>query len=515
MPSYKDKAGVTVAAALVIIIAALAFVLYQPITGFLLFDTTPPSVNITRPAVEEVVNENIVFVSYEESGRLDEVSHVVLRLDSRTEISDMDNDGSYIFVNVNNGVHSLHIWMVNSTGDKLTNPEAHDNITFTVDTTIPAINNVGAVSVTHKSANIVWTTNQLTDSLIRYGTDTGMEIKLTFTNLTTEHSFVIPELKAQMLYYFRVESCNTEDKCASSGVYNFTTKITPLAEEKESTRFVDVIPNTTLRDNNQLREATARLLGVDSLNEESVNAMLETSENVSPEFSCIRHISAVEGKTNLSMNMKYEGNRELKNVIVYDILPKEFAENAENITVDAPGSAHEVVNPDPEYAFFYPNITPGQEITITYHLERERDISAINRTNTTVYADNLGMFACNSNNLCEAERGENIANCPNDCIVTSCSPEETRCSGNKLEVCNPEGNAWVISEVCGYGCDSMLLVCNPEPLSLEESYKYAGFMAAIVVIIIVLYILFYGFSGRHPDEEEYEEESEEEDEEES
>ena len=71
----------------------------------------PPALVITSPVQNGIVTTRDVVVTYTESGNLSLVNHTHLQLDSQ-EVMDLDNDGSYIFLNVEDGSHSLSVWMV-------------------------------------------------------------------------------------------------------------------------------------------------------------------------------------------------------------------------------------------------------------------------------------------------------------------------------------------------------------------------------------------------------------------
>ncbi len=71
----------------------------------------PPTLAITSPIQNGVVTTRDVVVMYAESGNLSLVNHTHLQLDSQ-EVMDLDNDGSYTFLNVGDGSHILSVWMV-------------------------------------------------------------------------------------------------------------------------------------------------------------------------------------------------------------------------------------------------------------------------------------------------------------------------------------------------------------------------------------------------------------------
>ncbi len=87
----------------------------------------------------------------------------------------------------------------------------------------PIISGVTAVGATNVSANITWTTDQLTDSLVEYGTTVAMGSTAGNAALVTSHNMLLSGLLPSTTYYYNVTSCNTLFVCSESGPFNFTT----------------------------------------------------------------------------------------------------------------------------------------------------------------------------------------------------------------------------------------------------------------------------------------------------
>ncbi len=98
-------------------------------------------------------------------------------------------------------------------------------ISFSVasDTTAPNISATTA-SFTDTAASITWTTDEVADSQVEYGTDTGYGTTTTRdTNLTTSHSVTLSSLAACTMYHYRVRSADASSNAAISSDQTFTT----------------------------------------------------------------------------------------------------------------------------------------------------------------------------------------------------------------------------------------------------------------------------------------------------
>ncbi len=91
------------------------------------------------------------------------------------------------------------------------------------DTTAPGISSVSA-SVSQTGATVTWTTNEVADSQVEYGSSAsyGSETNLDST-LTTSHSVSISGLSADHTYHYRVTSSDADQNSSTSGDFTFTT----------------------------------------------------------------------------------------------------------------------------------------------------------------------------------------------------------------------------------------------------------------------------------------------------
>ncbi|MFH1978443.1 MAG: M6 family metalloprotease domain-containing protein [Candidatus Aenigmatarchaeota archaeon] len=481
-----------------------------------------PVVNITHPMNGNSFNVTTINMTYEKLGILTEVDHAKLKMDSNPEIHDVQNIGYYLFTGISNGQHNLTVWLVNSTNDTFTNSEATHSILFTIDTSPPNIFNI-TTSVTNITGTLSWTTTENADSRIAYDKNaSALSSNIYSSSSVTQHQIGITSLTNNTLYYYNITSCDTSRNCNTSGPNSFTTSSNPQPAscgdgtcnggescatcssdcgncpppdnnnnnnnnepdppENESTNLttsIVITPPTALRDNQELRDISEGIIDIPELTDDAVEDLISFSEAIISDFTGTRYLFIVNGDSELVLKLKYNGNSNLINLMVYDIIPKEFTNNVTSLRLYVPYGNYEVVNPDPEFMFSYPKVRPGEEITISYTVETEVDFDIINKTNTSLFAEGIEEIPdCNNNGVCDSGV-ETIDNCPGDCFASSCTPGEKRCNNDTVELCNVQGTGWN-GQFCEFGCNQVGLTCNETPVNLGD---LTGVIGVILVIM--------------------------------
>ena len=92
------------------------------------------------------------------------------------------------------------------------------------DTTPPVITNVIASGISTNFATIRWNTDEVSDSLLKYGIESG---NYTLTRYNADdvisHTIALTGLNANTIYYYVVNSTDQSSNSNESAEYNFTT----------------------------------------------------------------------------------------------------------------------------------------------------------------------------------------------------------------------------------------------------------------------------------------------------
>lgn len=101
-------------------------------------------------------------------------------------------------------------------------------ITSPADNTPPILSAIASGNISTTAATISWTTDEISDSQVEYGTSTtyGRSTPLD-SNLVTSHGIVLPGLSSTTLYHYRVKSRDVLGNLAISADFTFTTSAPP------------------------------------------------------------------------------------------------------------------------------------------------------------------------------------------------------------------------------------------------------------------------------------------------
>lgn len=234
-----------------------------------------------------------------------------------------------------------------------------------------------------------------------------------------------------------------------------------------------LIPGVGLRNNTKLQAAIEKVLAKGQMSAQARENMLRLSASITSDMSTTRMINVSSGKSKITTRMRYQGQQQVRNMIIYESVPKTFALNASLVTVSAPGATVEIAEDDPSWVIMYDQIDPNDEIVITYEVTGSKSSSNIDGMVTEIYAEGLEEAPVTQ---------------------TTCTAGQKRCSPttNMLQQCSQDGTTWENLEACKYGCNSATLECNTEQpgpgtgaTAGELPVMWIVIIAAIVIIIII------------------------------
>ena len=113
------------------------------------------------------------------------------------------------------------------------NGGSYYSFTTSRDGVAPVISSVSTTVATDVKALITWSTNELADSKIEYGTAAGVyTATVEDSTLSLNHRLLLSDLSSSTAYYYHVISADASNNTASSTEYSFTT-LEKLSEESE------------------------------------------------------------------------------------------------------------------------------------------------------------------------------------------------------------------------------------------------------------------------------------------
>ncbi len=137
----------------------------------------------------------------------------------------------------------------------------------TADTAAPVITSVSSTNVTHNSATITFSTNEVASSSVNYGTSVSYGSSSSNTNFNTTHVFNLTGLTPETVYYYKANATDAGGNPSSSdnsgAGYTLTTSAAPNAVISNvrattvATTAVDVKWDTTIASTSQVSYGTA------------------------------------------------------------------------------------------------------------------------------------------------------------------------------------------------------------------------------------------------------------------
>lgn len=204
-------------------------------------DTTAPTVNWSSPTNGANVAANSSFsVTATDDVGMDKVDFYEVTTVGGNPVytlrgSDSTASGSTYSASLTLTAGSSHNIVARAYDDAGNTTDTSSLNVTVADTTAPAISNINETSITQTSATVTWTTDELSDSQVEYGTTTsyGSSTTLNTTDVTS-HSVGLSSLSPNTLYHYRVKSRDPSNNLATSTDGTFTT-LAPAADTTQPT----------------------------------------------------------------------------------------------------------------------------------------------------------------------------------------------------------------------------------------------------------------------------------------
>ncbi len=202
---------------------------------FTLREVFPPlEDDTTAPVIENVASSDITYDSATITWDTDEVSDSVVNYGKTTALGSSKSDATMVTAHsitlTELSASTKYYYEVQST-DSSSNTAVDDNngsyytfTTATPDTTPPVIENVASSNITKNSATITWDTDEIADSLVKYGTSPGSYTDNKYDSAyVTSHSIGLTDLVENTTYYYVVKSTDPSNNSSESSEYSFKT----------------------------------------------------------------------------------------------------------------------------------------------------------------------------------------------------------------------------------------------------------------------------------------------------
>ncbi len=173
---------------------------------------------------------------------------------------------------------------------------------------------------------------------------------------------------------------------SSTGTGGTTGNTTSEKKSDKTTDKKTVPPG--LVNNTKLLAAMEKVLAKGKLSQEAIDNLVQKSDLIKSDVTTDRLFNAEGGKSTITEKVKYSGSKKIKNFMIHEKIPKEFAAKAGDIVVSAVGTV-ETVEEDPEFLITFAEAMPNQEFTITYTVNAMVDKTVLDSASSQVYAESL------------------------------------------------------------------------------------------------------------------------------
>ncbi|MEM7816543.1 MAG: hypothetical protein QXZ20_01375 [Candidatus Aenigmatarchaeota archaeon] len=119
------------------------------------------------------------------------------------------------------------------------------------------------------------------------------------------------------------------------------------------------------------------------------NKAKKTTEKIIKDIN-IKYELWIENRTNLTVTIFYNGTKKLNNLIIYQYIPKKFANTTKELGIITDEKLR-IIEEDPKILFISPSVEKGKEIIIIFSADKRLKKDIIDEFETIVFADNFSL----------------------------------------------------------------------------------------------------------------------------
>lgn len=187
-------------------------------------DTTPPAGSITINGDAENTNSTAVALTLSASDLGGAVNHMQFSNDNAAYSSPELYQTSKLWtLTAGDGTKTVYV----KYADDRDNWSPPFSDTIILDTSPPVLSGLSAIDIGTRSATIVWTTDEPSDSLVEYGINNSYGLNQNDASLVTGHRLTLTGLSPATTYHYQIASGDTMGNASRSTDLTFTTAALP------------------------------------------------------------------------------------------------------------------------------------------------------------------------------------------------------------------------------------------------------------------------------------------------
>jgi len=147
-------------------------------------------------------------------------------------------------------------------------------------------------------------------------------------------------------------------------------------------------PGIGLRNNAKLLTAIEKVMAKGKLSDQAMQNLLGLAAAIADDVSITRGFEHRDNKTHINAVIKYNGKQIVHGFLLHDVVPKEFAAHASDITITTDAEV-EIVEEDPEFLFSFDEMVEGGSYVISYEIDSIVDETVVDSFAASFYVDSV------------------------------------------------------------------------------------------------------------------------------